>query len=178
MVCMTTETPRNCLFEYISAQEARQPNRVAHMGNMVLFGEWRDTRENRVHCYGAETLGNNSYAVKDLNANYSSCTGRFWYSQQFYSERTLPSRISQVIDLGFPGKKQVPPFSDPSKSEGRRALYSLSVYGKSSSPMLYSCLSTVLVRGGMLEVCSRGRRVPEEDGPAGVILACSAILDD
>jgi hypothetical protein len=44
--------------------------------------------------------------------------------------------------------------------------------------MLYSCLSTVLVRGGMLGVCSRGRLVPEEDGPSSVILACFAILGD
>jgi hypothetical protein len=33
--------------------------------------------------------------------------------------------------LGFPGRKQLPPFSDPSKSKGWRVLYSLSVYGRS-----------------------------------------------
>ena len=33
--------------------------------------------------------------------------------------------------LGFQGQKQLPPFSDPSKSEGRQGLYSLSVDGRS-----------------------------------------------
>ena len=33
--------------------------------------------------------------------------------------------------LGFQGKKQLPPFSDPLKSEGRQGLYSLSVDGRS-----------------------------------------------
>jgi hypothetical protein len=36
-----------------------------------------------------------------------------------------------VIDSGFQGEKQLPPFSDPSKSEDWRGLYSLSVYGRS-----------------------------------------------
>jgi hypothetical protein len=39
--------------------------------------------------------------------------------------------IALIDRLGFPGKKQLPPFSDPSKSEGWRGLYSLSVYGRS-----------------------------------------------
>jgi hypothetical protein len=34
--------------------------------------------------------------------------------------------------LGFPGRKQLPPFSDPSKSKGLRGLHSLSVYGRSA----------------------------------------------
>ena len=33
--------------------------------------------------------------------------------------------------LGFQGQKQLPPFSDPLKSEGRQGLYSLSVDGRS-----------------------------------------------
>ena len=38
----------------------------------------------------------------------------------------------RIVDrLGFQGQKQLPPFSDPSKSEGRRGLYSLSVDGRS-----------------------------------------------
>jgi hypothetical protein len=44
----------------------------------------------------------------------------------------MPEKIDlAVIDSGFPMRKQLPPFSDPSKSEGWRGLYSLSVYGRS-----------------------------------------------
>ena len=37
----------------------------------------------------------------------------------------------RIDRLGFQGQKQLPPFSDPSKSEGRQGLYSLSVDGRS-----------------------------------------------
>ena len=47
-------------------------------------------------------------------------------------------RIVAVVELcsgtdrlGFQGQKQLPPFSDPLKSEGRQGLYSLSVDGRS-----------------------------------------------
>jgi hypothetical protein len=36
-----------------------------------------------------------------------------------------------LIDSGFQGEKLLPQFSDASKSEGWRGLYSLSVYGRS-----------------------------------------------
>jgi hypothetical protein len=39
--------------------------------------------------------------------------------------------ISSGDRLGFPGEKQLPTFSDQSKSEGWRGLYSLSVHGRS-----------------------------------------------
>jgi hypothetical protein len=40
-------------------------------------------------------------------------------------------RAGALIYSGFQGAKQLPPFSDPSKSEGLRGLYSLSVYVRS-----------------------------------------------
>ena len=43
----------------------------------------------------------------------------------------LPILKTDFDRLGFQGQKQLPPFSDPSKSEGRRGLYSLSVDGRS-----------------------------------------------
>jgi hypothetical protein len=39
--------------------------------------------------------------------------------------------FARMIDSGFQGEKQLPIFSDTSKSEGWRGLYSLSVYGRS-----------------------------------------------
>jgi hypothetical protein len=47
------------------------------------------------------------------------------------TEQELGWRKGTRDRLGFQGKKKLPPFSDPSKSEGRRFLYNLSIYERS-----------------------------------------------
>ena len=51
--------------------------------------------------------------------------------QAAHKQRDLKYPKGPSDRLGFQGQKQLPPFSDPLKSEGRQGLYSLSVDGRS-----------------------------------------------